>query len=361
MRKRRHAGIAEIGGELLDRDVGLRRQLLDCGCDAGALAPALEAQLRLRGEQPRQRPRRCPDRLRARVSISCAPVGSASTMIGGAAAARLVRQRNEGRGVLGLMQFEQRQPDQDFGALGIIAAIEQRQDRLVQQPRYPHHIFGIEGSRCAPAVPARPDRNTACAFRYRPARRSNVRAARAPIPRGRAAPASAPSGWSPAWCPRRRKPVAPRGAYGCRAGRLFGNDRATRWTPSPVEIRRPIDRADWLFGDSHWRHPVRLTPYKLTGKTAGFDTRIRPYEQPDPGDRFRQRRPFHRPLFDADFCCRRHRDGAGARHGLFRIAALCDPRLHRVRRGIADHRLARRPLEPPPHDGDLLLSASGCR
>ena len=61
MRKCRHAGIAEIGGQLLDRDVGVRRQPFDRGGDAGALAPALEAQLRLRGKQPRQCPRRGAD------------------------------------------------------------------------------------------------------------------------------------------------------------------------------------------------------------------------------------------------------------------------------------------------------------
>lgn len=48
MGKRRDAGIAEIGSELLDRDIGFRRQLLDRCRDAGALAPALEAQLGLR-------------------------------------------------------------------------------------------------------------------------------------------------------------------------------------------------------------------------------------------------------------------------------------------------------------------------
>ena len=30
------------------------------------------------------------------------------------------------------------------------------------------------------------------------------------------------------------------------------------------------------------------------------------------------------------------------------------PGLHRLRRRLASHRLARRPLEPAPHDGDLL-------
>ena len=73
-----------------------------------------------------------------------------------------------------------------------------------------------------------------------------------------------------------------------------------------------------------------------------------------PGDRLCQRRPFHRPLFDADLCGRRHRHGARARHGLFRTVALRDAGLRRFRRGLAADRLARRPLEPPPHDGDLL-------
>jgi hypothetical protein len=48
MGKSRKTGIAEVGSELLDRDVGVDRQFFDRGRDARALAPALEAQLRLR-------------------------------------------------------------------------------------------------------------------------------------------------------------------------------------------------------------------------------------------------------------------------------------------------------------------------
>jgi hypothetical protein len=48
MGKCRDAGVAQIGGKLLDRDIGIRRQLFDRRRDAGALAPALEAKLRLR-------------------------------------------------------------------------------------------------------------------------------------------------------------------------------------------------------------------------------------------------------------------------------------------------------------------------
>lgn len=58
MRKCRHAGVAEVGGELLDREVGVDREFFDRRGDAGALAPALEAELGLRGEQPRQGARR---------------------------------------------------------------------------------------------------------------------------------------------------------------------------------------------------------------------------------------------------------------------------------------------------------------
>src|SRR5207237_1179761 len=49
--KRRHAGIAEVGRQLLDRNIGIDRQPLDGGGNAGALAPALEAQLRFRRKQ----------------------------------------------------------------------------------------------------------------------------------------------------------------------------------------------------------------------------------------------------------------------------------------------------------------------
>src|SRR5260370_42321566 len=60
--KRRDAGIAEVGGELLDRDIGIRRQFFDRSRNARALAPGLEAQLRLRRRQPRKRHRRGAER-----------------------------------------------------------------------------------------------------------------------------------------------------------------------------------------------------------------------------------------------------------------------------------------------------------
>ena len=41
MRKCRYAGIAEVGRQLLDRDVGLGRQFFDCSRDTGALASAI--------------------------------------------------------------------------------------------------------------------------------------------------------------------------------------------------------------------------------------------------------------------------------------------------------------------------------
>jgi hypothetical protein len=47
MRKRREAGIAQIGGELLQRGLRVHRQPFDSGRDAGALAPALETELGL--------------------------------------------------------------------------------------------------------------------------------------------------------------------------------------------------------------------------------------------------------------------------------------------------------------------------
>src|SRR3982074_2116125 len=48
VRKCRDAGIAEIGSELLDRDIGFHRQFFDRRRDGRALPPPLEAQLRLR-------------------------------------------------------------------------------------------------------------------------------------------------------------------------------------------------------------------------------------------------------------------------------------------------------------------------
>ncbi|MGY3456830.1 hypothetical protein ACVWW5_002280 [Bradyrhizobium sp. LM3.4] len=63
---------------------------------------------------------------------------------------------------------------------------------------------------------------------------------------------------------------------------------------------------------------------------------------------------FNRPLCDADLRRRRDYHGTGARHGVFGTPALRDAGLRRLRCGLAAHRLARRPLEPPPHDADLL-------
>src|SRR5258708_7599198 len=98
--KSRDAGIAEVGGELLDRDIGIGRQFFDRGRNAGALAPGLEAQLRLRRKQPRQRPRRGADGSRQRLDLMRAG-GIAEHDVGGAPAARLVWQRDEGPGILG--------------------------------------------------------------------------------------------------------------------------------------------------------------------------------------------------------------------------------------------------------------------
>ena len=59
---------------------------------------------------------------RASVSISCDAGGIAEHDVGGAPAARLVRQRDEGRGILGAVQLEHRELHQQPGALGIVAA-----------------------------------------------------------------------------------------------------------------------------------------------------------------------------------------------------------------------------------------------
>ena len=120
--------------------------------------------------------------------------------------------------------------------------------------------------------------------------------------------------------------------------------------PSPVEMTAPVMAAIGFSAIFIGHIPSGQHPYNLFRRNC----RIRPMNSPSQGDRLRQRRPLHRPLRDADLRRRRHRDGAGARHGLFRAAALRDPGLHRLRRGLAADRLARRPLEPPPHDGDLL-------
>src|SRR6187397_62597 len=78
------------------------------------------------------------------------------------------------------------------------------------------------------------------------------------------------------------------------------------WMPSPVEVRRPIMAAIGFsaifIGDIPSGQP-RITYFgKL--RDSGID-----HEQPQPGHRFRQRRPFHRPLCDADLRRRRHHHG----------------------------------------------------
>src|SRR5215510_14452603 len=92
MGKRRHAGIAQIGGKLLHRQAGIDRQPLDGGGNASAQAPALEGKLRLGRKQPRQRPRRGADRARQRLDL-VGGGGVGEHDIGGAAAARLLWYR----------------------------------------------------------------------------------------------------------------------------------------------------------------------------------------------------------------------------------------------------------------------------
>ena len=230
----------------------------------------------------------------------------------------------------------------------LVARVEQREDRLVQQRRHPHHEFLVEALAALLALqPGEVEIQRAHldvgehvdgVLEPRPG----------PRPRGPAAPASGPSASSPAWCRWPHRPAAPRGAYAGRAACPCGSCARpdARRRGRAVAAR---DRGDWRFDDSHWQHPVRIRHYNAIGQE-----RIISHEQPQPGDQLRQRRPFHRPLCDADFRRRRDHHGAGARHGLFGTAALCDAGLHRLRRGLAAHRLARRPLEPPPHDADLL-------
>src|SRR4051812_23910705 len=92
--------------------------------------------------------------------------------------------------------------------------------------------------------------------------------------------------------------------------------RATRCTPSPVARWFPpfmsvTGVSTILIGDipSGQDHINWIS--RSVDSTQDFA-----HEQPRPGDWLRQRRPFYRPLFDADLRRRRDRDGTGARHGL---------------------------------------------
>ncbi len=155
-------------------DVRVGRQPLDRGRDAGALAPALEAELRLRREQPRQRPRRGADRARQRLRSHGRLVGSASTM----SAAR--RQRGSCGSGMKVAESSAWCSSSITSLISssvrsrVAAVVEQREDRLMQQRRHPHHELVVEAVRCAPRARARSARNRACASRCRPARRSRA-------------------------------------------------------------------------------------------------------------------------------------------------------------------------------------------
>ncbi|KAH2775886.1 hypothetical protein KXW38_000950, partial [Aspergillus fumigatus] len=152
-----------------------------------------------------------------------------------------------------------------------------------------------------------PGRSRACASRCRRACRWRVRARPAPTPRGPEGPASGPSGLSPAWCRRRHRPAATPGACGCRAG-------------SPCGCAAPPYARRHRWCDAFPRWPRLAVPrYSLAASHQRKD--------PRPGHHLRQRRPFHRPLCDADLRCRRDHHGAGARHGLFGAVAVRDARL----------------------------------
>ena len=276
--------------------------------------------------------------------MSCRPVGSSSTII----AAR--RQRGScGSGTKvaeSSRQLQHHQADQQLGALLGVARVEQRQDRLVEQRRYPHHEFlrqpliallALEPGQVEISVriSMSASRSMACSSRRHP-----DGAVRRHQP--------APGVVTCIVAPGRDRSAAPRGACADRS--------ACPWDSrgDQVHARGRSDGCSgppggWAFPAVIGSIPSWVRHITHFGAGRGFGN-----EQPQPGDQFRQRRPFHRPLCDADFRRRRNHHGAGARHGLFGTSALCDAGLRRLRRGLAAHRLARGPLEPPPHDADLL-------
>ena len=160
------------------------------------------------------------------------------------------------------MQFEHGEPDQQIGAVGIVAAIEQRQDRFMQQPRYPHHEFGIEAG--AAMLPLKPLEIEI----QRP--HLDIREHVDGMLQPRRHPHRAVRRHQPASLRRGHLHGAAGGINQLRLAVHMGAEPDA----FPVVARDQMDAADqlamggraaedWRFGDTHWRHPVRTKTYNL--------------------------------------------------------------------------------------------------
>jgi hypothetical protein len=192
--------------------------------------------------------------------------------VGGAPAARFARQRDEGRGILRLVQFHHRQPQQQRGSFLVAAIVEQSENRLVQQRRHPHHEFRIQ------AVAAR--------FALQPV---EFEIQRPHLDIGQHVDRMFRQGRHPDRAVRRHQPAAFRRRHLHRPLRRINKLRLAVHVgvdpkTLPVAVGDHVDAVagrgqasdnggNWLFGDIHWRHPVRTTPYNLFRKIAGFGNR----------------------------------------------------------------------------------------
>ena len=135
-----------------------------------------------------------------------------------------------------------------------------------------------------------------------------------------------------------------------------------------------LARDDWRFGDTHWHHPVRHRPYNLSrnfedSDTHGFDQR---------SDRQSEGLSTNSPARVIGFVNAAHFIdhysmlifaaavivmGPALGMAYSELLPYATPGFIAIRRGSAADRLARRSLEPPPHDGDLLCrhrAVDGC-
>src|SRR5581483_5008990 len=265
MRKRGDTGITEVGGDLFHRRVGLRRQPLDGSGDTRALTPAFEAQLGLRRKQSRQGPRRGADLAREVVDLM-GDRRRAQYDIGGAAATRLLRQRDEGSGILGPVELEHDQLDQQRHALAALAVVEQSEDRLVQQRRDPHHE--LAGEARAMALALQP---------------GDVEIERAHLDVGEHVDGVRKAGGDPHRAVRRHQPASLRRRH------LHGALRSIDQLRLAMQMRIEAgalsigvgdqmhavaaaavtagNDGQWPLGDSHWRHLVRRSFYNRNAKS----------------------------------------------------------------------------------------------
>ena len=164
--------------------------------------------------------------------------------------------------ILGVMQLKDRQFYQKFGALRFVAPVEQRENRLMQERRHPHHEFGIEALVAGLALQP-----------------GEVEIQRAHFDVGEHVDGVFEAGGDPDRAVGRHQPAplrrrdlhrSPGGVDQLRLAVHVGVEPnallvAARHQMDAVAGRDMTcsDGGDWRFGDIHWRHPVRASTYNL--------------------------------------------------------------------------------------------------